>query len=255
MQRKVLYHWVESFQKGRTSVVDKDRSGRPTTLRTADSFQRVNDLVQEERRVAVSYKADKLDISCGSAYSVIYEDLSIIEFVQGGCHISLWMSINGHAWKRACNFCRDTMKKARLSFNGLLQAMQHRCTTMNLQADVKTWSGSTRHHPRPQEILKCAFCRQSDVDAVLGLQWAQGPSSSTARIVDRMSLAHTAVQCLERSLNPLFTVKAEECRQMELYRIMTTLDLIRQKRPLKRFENRNSSFSPQLNIHSTSPFI
>jgi len=51
---------------------------RPNTSRTADNFKRVNALIQEDRRITVIDRTDKLDISCGPANSVIHEDL--------GCH-------------------------------------------------------------------------------------------------------------------------------------------------------------------------
>jgi hypothetical protein len=38
---------------------------------------------------------------------------------------------------------------------------------MNLQASIKAQIIS-----QDEEIQKCAFCQQSDVNAVLGLQWA-----------------------------------------------------------------------------------
>jgi hypothetical protein len=49
---------------------------------------------------------------------------------------------------------------------------------------------------------------------------------------------------LKRSLNLLFTVDTEECWQMELFCIMTMLDLIQQHQPLKQFENWNLNFFP-----------
>jgi len=52
------------------------------------------------------------------------------------------------------------------------------------------------------------------------------------------------VRCLVGRLNRLFAVNAEKCWQMELFCAMTTLECIRQQRPLKRFENWNSSFLP-----------
>jgi hypothetical protein len=76
-QREV-YQWVERFQSGTKTVIDEDHQGRPNTSWTADNFKRVNTLVQEDRRIIVTDTADKLDISCGSACSVIHEDL--------GCH-------------------------------------------------------------------------------------------------------------------------------------------------------------------------
>jgi hypothetical protein len=41
----------------------------------ADIVGRVNALVQEDKQIAVADIADKLDISCGSAYSTIHDDL------------------------------------------------------------------------------------------------------------------------------------------------------------------------------------
>jgi len=66
---------VKMFQSGRTSVVNEDRSSRPTTSRAADSVERVNALVQEDRQLTDTDIADKLDIICRSAYSIILEDL------------------------------------------------------------------------------------------------------------------------------------------------------------------------------------
>jgi len=62
---------MERFQSGRTSNTDEDHLGHPTTSQTAGD---VNALVQEDTQITVTDTADKLDISCGPAYSVIHED-------------------------------------------------------------------------------------------------------------------------------------------------------------------------------------
>jgi len=72
MQRKV-YQWVERLQSGRISVSDEDCLGHPTTSRKADNVKRVNALVQEGRQITVTHIADKMDISYGSAYSIVRE--------------------------------------------------------------------------------------------------------------------------------------------------------------------------------------
>jgi hypothetical protein len=66
---------MEQFQSDRTSVVDEDSSGRPTTALTADEVEGLNALVQEDRQITVTDVADKLDTSCGSVYSIIHKDL------------------------------------------------------------------------------------------------------------------------------------------------------------------------------------
>jgi hypothetical protein len=70
-----VYQWVESFQSGRTSIVDEDHLGHPTTSQTVDNVEQVNALVQEDRQITVTHTADELEISCGSAYSIVHEDL------------------------------------------------------------------------------------------------------------------------------------------------------------------------------------
>jgi hypothetical protein len=52
------------------------------------------------------------------------------------------MSTNGLAWKRSCSFFSDIVKKERFSCTRLLQALKHGCTSLNLQANIKAWSGN-----------------------------------------------------------------------------------------------------------------
>jgi hypothetical protein len=44
-----IYEWIDHFKKGRTSVYDEERSGRPSTSRTENSVQFVERMVQENR--------------------------------------------------------------------------------------------------------------------------------------------------------------------------------------------------------------
>jgi len=60
---------------GRTGVVDEDLSGHEITSRTAASVKRVNAPAQEDRQIIITYVVDKLDHSCGSAYSIVHEDV------------------------------------------------------------------------------------------------------------------------------------------------------------------------------------
>jgi hypothetical protein len=95
--KRNAYHWVERFQNGRTSVVGEDRSGRPNTSRTANSVERIIALVQEDRRITVTYVDDKMDISYVSPYSFIHKDLGYYKILKGGCQSSLHIQ---HKWER-----------------------------------------------------------------------------------------------------------------------------------------------------------
>jgi transposase len=41
LSRSKIYEWIDHFKKGRTSVYDEERSGRPSTSRTENNIQAV----------------------------------------------------------------------------------------------------------------------------------------------------------------------------------------------------------------------
>jgi transposase len=53
LSRSKIYEWIDHFKKGRTSVCDEDRSGRPSTSRTENTIQAVQRTVRENRRISV----------------------------------------------------------------------------------------------------------------------------------------------------------------------------------------------------------
>jgi transposase len=53
LSRSKIYEWLDHFKKGRTSVCDEERSGRPSTSRTENNIQAVERMVRENRRITV----------------------------------------------------------------------------------------------------------------------------------------------------------------------------------------------------------
>jgi len=66
---------VERFKSGRTRVTDEGRSGRSSTSRTQDHIDRADAMIREDRWITVSEVAAHLDISYGSAYAILHDDL------------------------------------------------------------------------------------------------------------------------------------------------------------------------------------
>jgi hypothetical protein len=66
-----VYEWIEIFKDGRTSVTDEERSGRPTT----QNEERAMELLLQNRRATADETAKQLNISTGSAYSVVHGNL------------------------------------------------------------------------------------------------------------------------------------------------------------------------------------
>jgi transposase len=66
-----IYEWTDHLKKGRTSVCDDERSGRTSTSRTENNIKAVERMVQKNRRVTVNNISEALNISYGSAYSIL----------------------------------------------------------------------------------------------------------------------------------------------------------------------------------------
>ena len=63
MSRTRVFEWHKRFKEGREEVEDNQRSGRPSTSRTADNTEQVKQLVRADRRLTVRMIASELSIS------------------------------------------------------------------------------------------------------------------------------------------------------------------------------------------------
>jgi len=73
---RIVYEWTEMFENGRTSVTDAERSGRPATATTTRNEEITLELIRENRRIIVEEVAGRLNVSVGSAYSLIHDSLN-----------------------------------------------------------------------------------------------------------------------------------------------------------------------------------
>ena len=70
-----IYRWVAEFQRGRQSTEDEYRSGRPVETCTEENIQRVQDMIQKDRRVNIRYVVDCLKLSYGTTHHIITDVL------------------------------------------------------------------------------------------------------------------------------------------------------------------------------------
>ena len=71
---RIVCEWIEMFENDYTSVTDAERSGRPATAMTTRIEERTLELIRENRRLTVEV-AGRLNVSVGSAYSLIHDSL------------------------------------------------------------------------------------------------------------------------------------------------------------------------------------
>jgi hypothetical protein len=62
LSRQAVHNWVQKFSEGRISIEDEHRVGRPVEIATPATLQRVEDIINEDRRFTIDAVAT--DIGC-----------------------------------------------------------------------------------------------------------------------------------------------------------------------------------------------
>jgi len=75
LSRRIVCEWIEMIENGRTSVMDAEHSGRPATATTRRKEERTQELICENRKITVEEVAGRLNVSVGSACSLIHDSL------------------------------------------------------------------------------------------------------------------------------------------------------------------------------------
>ena len=69
--------WVGEFKRGRTSLEDEARSGRPLYATDKETCKKVRDLVYSDRRILMEDIAQALGISHGSVWTILHDRLGM----------------------------------------------------------------------------------------------------------------------------------------------------------------------------------
>ena len=69
--------WTAEFKRGRVSLEDDPRSGRPKTASTPEIIAKIHDMILNDRRLKVSEVANAIGISDERAFHIITEELGM----------------------------------------------------------------------------------------------------------------------------------------------------------------------------------
>lgn len=72
-----IRYWFNEFKRGRTSVFDEERSGRPIEVTTEDMVNKIHDIVLADRRVKIREIADIVHISIERIQNILHEKLGM----------------------------------------------------------------------------------------------------------------------------------------------------------------------------------
>ncbi len=74
-----IYHWMREFCRGRTRIVDKTRMPRNRSGRSRANVRKVEDMVEQDRRVSVARMSLLSGISPTSVHRILKLDLHLVK--------------------------------------------------------------------------------------------------------------------------------------------------------------------------------
>jgi transposase len=77
LKKSAVYDWFSRFKNGQEKLEDDQRSGRPSTSRTAEMIEKVRQLIQCDRRMTIVELEQEVGISHGSIHAILSDDLKM----------------------------------------------------------------------------------------------------------------------------------------------------------------------------------
>ena len=76
MKRTAFHKWYSRYENGYESVMDDQRSGRPTSI-TSQKVQEIKELLDKDRRITIREVSQRVDCSVGTVHTIIHENLNM----------------------------------------------------------------------------------------------------------------------------------------------------------------------------------
>ena len=76
MKRTALHKWYLRYENGYESVMDEQRSRRPTSI-TLQKVQKIKELLDKDRRTTVREVSQRVDCSVGTVHTIIHDNLNM----------------------------------------------------------------------------------------------------------------------------------------------------------------------------------
>ena len=75
VSRRFVYEWIEMIENGRMILTDVEHSRLPATALSTRNEEGTLELIRENRRLTIEEVEGRLNVSVGSAYSLIHDSL------------------------------------------------------------------------------------------------------------------------------------------------------------------------------------
>lgn len=99
--------WFNEFERGRRSLTDESREGRPKSAVLPENIDAVRELIKQDRHVTYREIEASLSISSTSVHSILHEHLAVKKICSRWIPHNLTITQK----KERVDWCKKTMKK------------------------------------------------------------------------------------------------------------------------------------------------
>ena len=151
--------WVGEFKRGRTSLEDEARSGRPLDATDEEMCKKVRDLVYSDRRIQLEEIAQALGISHGSVSIILQDRLGIRKLTAN----------SDEQMATRASVCSALLKRFRSKDDFLMRLVTVDETWVHYyEPENKTQSSVGRAWvPEAKEVQDATICWQGDGHSIL----------------------------------------------------------------------------------------
>jgi hypothetical protein len=82
---RMVYKWFQNFWRGRMSTNDAELSGRLVVATTPEIFDKIHDMVMDDRKLKVQEIASALGISSEWVYNILHQHLNMRKLSASEC--------------------------------------------------------------------------------------------------------------------------------------------------------------------------
>ena len=106
MNQASVFEWHKRFKEGKESVRDDERCGRSKEVRTSELIGQIKNFMDKDRRVSIETISAQFDVSVGTVYTIIHEELKM----QKICMKFVPRVLRENQKERRCHDSREMIK-------------------------------------------------------------------------------------------------------------------------------------------------
>ena len=72
-----ITRWASEWKRGRRTIRDASRSGRPADAATLENITRIQKLIENDRRLTIKQISKKMNISRGTVHTILHEEMGL----------------------------------------------------------------------------------------------------------------------------------------------------------------------------------